>query len=111
MVYLQLQLVPDVTFLDSLASQALAKLTAFSAEQLSTLFWSMATLGYVPGTPLLEAATAALARNVTLLSTKSAAQAMWAFARMEYRPAAALLDAVCKVSWVMSLELVCFIER
>lgn len=94
---MQLQLVPDVGFLDNLASQALYKLPAFTADQLSSMMWSMATLGYVPGTPLLEAAAAALSRNAGLLSAKCASQALWAFARMEYRPPAALLDAVLKV--------------
>jgi hypothetical protein len=46
---LQIQLVPDVSFLDGLASQCLAKLSGFSAEQLATTMWSFASLGYIPG--------------------------------------------------------------
>lgn len=67
---MQLQLVPDVGFLDALASQCLAKLAGFTAEQLATSLWAMATLGYVPGTPLLDAAAAALGRNLSMFSPR-----------------------------------------
>ncbi|WIA40986.1 hypothetical protein OEZ86_004630 [Tetradesmus obliquus] len=93
----QLQVVPDVGFLDALAAQILAKLPGFTAEQLASSLGALATLGYVPGTPLLEAAAGALGRNLGLFSPRHACQAMWAFARMEFRPPAALLDAVLQM--------------
>jgi hypothetical protein len=43
---LQLQVVPDVGFLDALASQCLSKLPDFTAEQLATSLW--ATLAWLP---------------------------------------------------------------
>jgi hypothetical protein len=67
---LQLQVVPDVGFLDALASQCLSKLPGFTAEQLATSLWAMATLGYVPGTPLLEAAAGALGRNLPIFTPR-----------------------------------------
>eukprot|EP00775_Hariotina_reticulata_P014744 gene14744-14913_t len=93
----QIQLVPDVSFLDSLASQCLAKLSGFTAEQLATTMWSFASLGYIPGTPLLEAAAGMLLQNLALFTPKFTANAMWGFARMEYRPPNGLLDAVLKL--------------
>eukprot|EP00775_Hariotina_reticulata_P014740 gene14740-14909_t len=93
----QTQLVPDVSFLDSLASQCLAKLSGFTAEQLATTMWSFASLGYIPGTPLLEAAAGMLLQNLALFTPKFTANAMWGFARMEYRPPNGLLDAVLKL--------------
>jgi hypothetical protein len=62
--------VPDVGFLDALASQCLTKLPGFTAEQLATSLWAMATLGYVPGTPLLEAAAGALGRNLSIFTPR-----------------------------------------
>lgn len=48
--------------------------TGFSAEQLSSLLWSLASLNYIPGTPLLEAAAAALLANLALCAPQQAAQ-------------------------------------
>jgi hypothetical protein len=83
--------VPDVGFLDALASQCLTKLPGFTAEQLATSLWAMATLGYVPGTPLLEAAAGALGRNLSLFTPR------YASASCEVAGSAVVVLRVCEL--------------
>lgn len=63
-----------MALLDLLANQAMAKLPSTPADQLCSMLWGFASLGYIPATPLLEAAAGAILRNLALFNPKHAAE-------------------------------------